>query len=160
MFKYFFLIFCLPLILISQSDLPIGSWTTHLPYNAGIQVTQSDEFVYYSTGFSILQINKNDYSFQKISRTEGLSGNQINCIYFHKATKTLVIAYSDGLIDLLTEHGVIAIPDIQIYNNVPINKTIRSITFEDDIHVFYQCRLWIKFVRSCYSQNGFYFIYQ
>lgn len=136
MIKYFFLIFCIPLILSSQSDLPIGSWTTHLPYNAGIQVTQSDEFVYYSTGFSILQINKNDYSFQKISRTEGLSGNQINCIYFHKATKTLVIAYSDGLIDLLTEHGVIAIPDIQIYNNVPINKTIRSITFEDDIHVF------------------------
>ncbi|MBK7304656.1 MAG: hypothetical protein IPI90_15790 [Saprospiraceae bacterium] len=32
------------------------------------------------------------------------------------------------MIDLVREEGVSAVPDIKIYNNVPINKTIRSIT--------------------------------
>ncbi|MBK7304643.1 MAG: hypothetical protein IPI90_15715 [Saprospiraceae bacterium] len=128
--KPFLLIIFIPFISWTQSELFIGQWTTHLPYNNGLQITQSEDYIYYATAFSLLQIDKSrlwpkkNYPHRRFIRK---SRNQ-NCIYFHQETKTLVIAYSDGLIDLVREDGVSAVPDIKIYNNVPINKTIRSIT--------------------------------
>ena len=146
MLKPFLLIIFIPFISWTQSELFIGQWTTHLPYNNGLQITQSEDYIYYATAFSLLQIDKSDFSPKKITRTEGLSGSQINCIYFHQETKTLVIAYSDGLIDLVREEGVSAVPDIKIYNNVPINKTIRSITLGDAQHVFINADYGISYL--------------
>ena len=146
MLKPFLLILFLPLFVCAQSELFIGQWVTHLPYNNGLQITQSKDYIYYATAFSLLQIDKSDFSSRKITRTEGLSGSQINCIYFHPETKTLIVAYSDGLLDLVKEDGVSAVPDIKIYNNVPINKTIRSITHGDAQHVFINADYGISYL--------------
>ncbi len=126
----------LPVVLFSQAELRIGEWRNQIPYNNGIKITQSEEAIYYATDLAILQIQKSDLSTQKISRIEGLSGSKINAIYFHQKTKTLVVAYSDGLIDLITEDDVVAIPFIKIYNNIPITKNINSITIKDEKSVF------------------------
>jgi ligand-binding sensor domain-containing protein len=146
MLKPFLLILFLPFFVCAQSELFIGQWVTHLPYNNGLQITQSKDYIYYATAFSLLQIDKSDFSSRKITRTEGLSGSQINCIYFHPETKTLIVAYSDGLLDLVKEDGVSAVPDIKIYNNVPINKTIRSITHGDAQHVFINADYGISYL--------------
>lgn len=121
---------------MAQAELRLGEWRNHIPYNNGVKITQSEEAIYYATDLAILKIQKSDLSTQKISTTEDLSGSKINTIYFHQKTKTLVIAYSDGLIDLLTEDGVEAIPFIKIFNNIPITKNINSITYLDDESVF------------------------
>ncbi|MEP7196779.1 MAG: hypothetical protein ABI851_09670 [Saprospiraceae bacterium] len=125
-----------PILIHAQSELKLGEWQNQIPYNNGLKITQSDEAVYFATEIAILRIQKSDLSTQKISRTEGLSGSKINTIYYHNPTKTLVIAYSDGLIDLMTEDGTEAIPFIKIYNNNPIDKNINSITFKNDKSVF------------------------
>lgn len=129
-------LFALPLFLCSQAELRIGEWQNQIPYNNGIKITQSDQFIYYATDLAILQINKLDLSTKKISTIEGLSGSRINAIYFHKSTKILIIAYSDGLIDLVKENGTSSVPFIKIYNNIPISKNINSIDFKDDQSVF------------------------
>ncbi|NOT38755.1 MAG: hypothetical protein HOP11_15380 [Saprospiraceae bacterium] len=126
----------LPVLLFAQAELRIGEWRNQIPYNNGASITQSDEAIYYATDLAILKLIKSDLSTQKISTTEGLSGSKINAIYYHQKTKTLVVAYSDGLIDLVTEEKVEAIPFIKIYNNVPIAKTINSITYRNDESVF------------------------
>ncbi len=130
------LILCaLPVLNFAQSNLAIGNWASHLPFNAGKQVTESPDYVYYSTDHGILKVNKTDYSFQRISRTEGLSGSEINAIYYHEASKQLVIAYLNGVIDLYGEQGVYTLVDIFNFNNVPIDKVINRIRLLDDQNV-------------------------
>ncbi|MFN8280025.1 MAG: hypothetical protein U0V49_07045 [Saprospiraceae bacterium] len=133
--KYFILYF-LPVFCLGQAELRIGEWRNQIPYNNGVHITQSDNAIYYATDLAILRINKSDFSLSRISRTEGLSGSRINAIFFHKPSQTLVIAYSDGLIDLMTSSGTEAIPFIKIFNNVPISKNINSISLRDDNSVF------------------------
>lgn len=119
-----------------QSNLRIGQWTTHLPYNAGNLVTESNEFVYYATNYSILKINKSDLSYERISRTEGLSGTQINALFFHQPSNQLIIAYQNGVLDLMSGGSVQTLVDIQNYSNIPIDKHINRIVALDDDHVF------------------------
>ncbi|HEX5625132.1 MAG TPA: hypothetical protein VFX48_03870 [Saprospiraceae bacterium] len=126
----------LPLVLSGQSDLAIGNWATHLPYNRGLQVTQSDRFVYYATDFSVLQIEKDSRSIQRFSRTEGLSDSRINTLHFHQPASTLVIAYENGVLDLVTENGVHPVVDILNFNNIPIDKFINRVSTTDNDHVF------------------------
>lgn len=120
----------------AQISQAIGDWATHLPYNSGNQVAESAQFVYYATDHGILKIHKSDFSYERISRTEGLSGTQINAIYFHKASNKLVIAYVNGVIDLVSEQGVQTVVDILNFNNIPVDKTINRITLMDDENVF------------------------
>ncbi|MBK9270443.1 MAG: hypothetical protein IPM48_02510 [Saprospiraceae bacterium] len=112
----------------AQVDLAIGQWATHLPFNSGLSLAQSPQSIFYATDYAILQLRKEDLSTQKITRTEGLNGSSISCIYFHPALNVLVIAYTDGLIDLVSDAEVRSIPDIRIFNNIPIIKNILKIT--------------------------------
>lgn len=119
----------------AQSDLAIGEWATHLPYNNGIKVTDSENFVYFATAYSILKINKSDLSYERLSRTEGLSGNLINAIYFHKPSNTLIIAYLNGIIDLFDAAGVRTVVDIFNFNNIPLDKNPNNIRYLDDENI-------------------------
>ena len=72
--KVFILVFSFTFFsALAQSLAKIEEWTSYLPYQAGVQVTQSDEFVYYATDWSLLKISKQDFSSQRISKVEGLS---------------------------------------------------------------------------------------
>ena len=130
-----FILSTLPLFSFAQSKLAIGNWASHLPFNAGKQIAEGPSNVYYSTDHGILKVNKSDYSFQRITRTEGLSGSEINAIFYHAASKQLVIAYLNGIIDLYGENGVYTLVDIFNFNNIPIDKVINSIRQLDDENV-------------------------
>jgi ligand-binding sensor domain-containing protein len=154
-------LFSLPYLLNSQSNLSIGNWTTHLPFNSGKFVTQSEEFIYYSTDFAILKINKQDLSYERLTRTEGLSDSKLNTIYFHKDQETLLVAYENATIDLITGQGVKTIVDIFNFNNIPIDKVINKISGYDENHVFISANYGLslldvrsgKFVFTLFTPN-------
>lgn len=133
---FFYILLILPAAGLAQNTLPIGGWATHLPFNAGLSLTQSPEHIYYATEYAILQIRKSDLSTRKFTRTEGLNGSSIAKIYYHPEAGCLVVAYTDGLIDLVFENEVRSVPDIKIFNNVPIIKNIRSISRYNENEVF------------------------
>ncbi|MBK7810948.1 MAG: hypothetical protein IPI50_06855 [Saprospiraceae bacterium] len=120
----------------AQVDLAIGEWATHLPFNAGLSLAQSPKSIFYATDYAILQVSKEDLQTRKLTRTEGLNGSSISCIYFQKENNALVIAYTDGLIDLVTDDQVRSVPDIRIFNNVPIIKNIHKISPNQGDEVF------------------------
>lgn len=122
--------------LSAQQTLAIGQWDTHLPFNTGSLVCQSDEFVYYATEFSLLKINKSDLSYEKINKHNGLSESLIKTIYYHKESKTLIVAYTTGIIDLINGEGIFTVTDLANFNNIPINKNINSISDAGNEHVF------------------------
>ena len=57
----------------SQRSLAIGEWDAHLPYGEGKWVTQSAEEIIYSTGLSLLYIDKDDLNPRFVDKVKGLS---------------------------------------------------------------------------------------
>ena len=115
-----------------MSSQRIEEWTSHLPYQVGLNVTQSTDKVYYSTEWSILQIDKSDFSTERISKVEGLSDIGIHEISFDSFNSQLFIAYNNGNIDVLTSQGTINLPNILSNNDLTGNKQINNIHVADE----------------------------
>lgn len=132
-------------IVDAQSELKIGQWTTHLPFNQAKQIAIGKNTTYYATDYAILRVDQTDFSKEKLTKTSGLSESKIKTIYYHQASASLVIAYQNSLIDIISPRGKIIISDIINFNNIPISKTINSISYADDNHVYvntdYGCSL-------------------
>jgi hypothetical protein len=130
---YIFLVLCLSCNnLVSQQDLGFGEWESHLPYQRGLVVTQSPEKIYYATDWSVMAINKSDFSLEFISKVEGMSALGVSKLNYDPYTESLVIIYLDSNIDIITETGIINIADIK--NNTGINgdKRINDVFFSNE----------------------------
>src|SRR5689334_20720153 len=91
---------------VSQSDIAIGQWKEHLPFNNAIYVTQSDEKIFYATHYAVLEVDKAEHSVRRMTKVEGLSNVGVSLVKYNEAAKTLVVVYDDSDIDLVTEEGV------------------------------------------------------
>ncbi|HEY3386163.1 MAG TPA: hypothetical protein VGK46_06625, partial [Saprospiraceae bacterium] len=101
------------LLTFSQSDLRLGQWSEHLPYNGGSTVTQSPTRIYYGSEFALIAISKEDTSQAEFfSKVDGLSDVEPSWIKYHHLYKTLIIGYANGNIDLMDSNGVQNINDI------------------------------------------------
>ncbi len=118
------------IFLFAQNDLKIGQWESLLPFRSGRSVTQSQNFVYYGTESALLIVNKEDKTFRRVSKTNGLSSTGVANVKYHPEQKTLMVIYTDGVIDLLREDGSLTtLFFIRDFNNIVGEKKIF------DVHV-------------------------
>ncbi len=113
-----------------ESDLRIGQWKSHLPYQAGRWVTQSETQIYYASPFSIFTIDKVDNSVRFLSKVDGLSDVGVDKINYNQAIETLVIAYNNSNIDLVKPDGIVNLNDILKNTNIVGDRAIYNILFE------------------------------
>ncbi|MEO6883980.1 MAG: two-component regulator propeller domain-containing protein [Bacteroidia bacterium] len=113
---------------VQSQDLAIGQWREHLAYGNAISVTSGQGKVYCATKSGIFSYNTNDNSFERLSKVTGLSDVGATCIKFNTFNNSVVIAYTDGNIDLILNNTVINVPDIK-NKAIAGNKTINSIYF-------------------------------
>ena len=111
----------------AQSNLAIGQWKTYLPYILGQSITQSESKVYYAMPYAILAVDKNDRSYEQISKENALSVIGSSEIQYHKQSQTLIVAYENGIIDLIRENTTTTLTDIFDFDNIPIDKKINHI---------------------------------
>lgn len=131
--KVFILVFSFTFFsALAQSLAKIEEWTSYLPYQAGVQVTQSDEFVYYATDWSLLKISKQDFSSQRISKVEGLSDIGIRVIEFDKFNEQLIIVYDNSNIDVLSSGGIANLSNILTNTDLTGNKQINTVHVADE----------------------------
>ena len=123
-------------MLRSQNVLPIGHWRSHLPYNAGEWVTQSDEKVYYATEWAILTIDKEEDSVDFLSTVEGLSNTGIDRIKYNRFSDILIIVYNNSVIDLVKPNGIVTLNQIKNFTNLSGEKNILDIHVENDSTIY------------------------
>lgn len=142
-FKYiyllFILIFCFKIRSEAQDSLALGHWETHLPYTTGTWVTQSEQKIIYSTGWSILTIDKTDFSIEKIDKVNGLSSTNITRQIFDQKRKQLIVLYEDSGIDFLQDQKTIYVPDIKNNRSISGDKQIYNIFIGDDDIAYLSC---------------------
>lgn len=92
----------------------MGAWRDHLPYGHGKKLAEFDDRIFCSTqDGSLYSYSVKDKSIKKHSKINGLSDADISTIGASESTKTFLIGYQNGNIDLIRNDTVINIPDIK-----------------------------------------------
>jgi len=120
----------------NQFSTAIGEWRSHLPYQNARWVTQSEDKIIFSTEWSLVTLDKEDFSFDFISKVEGLSEVGIDRIEYDNVTNQLVIAYGNSNIDIINEDEVINVPDIKQNLSLQGDKRIYDILINEGIAYF------------------------
>lgn len=105
-------------------------------YNSATGLAVSEKNVYASTGSSVLIYNRDLSELKKLSRIQGLSETGISAIAWSEDYNTLVIAYSNSNLDLVKDHIVYNISDIE-RKYIPGKKVINRIRING--HFAYLC---------------------
>ncbi|MDD2797820.1 MAG: two-component regulator propeller domain-containing protein [Bacteroidales bacterium] len=128
-FKQVILFLFLTISLSSYSQIPVGSWRTHLTYASVTQVAETPEKVYGISDGALFSYTKEDNNVDVYTKIDGLSDNKISLISYSVENKLLFIIYDNANIDLLTDDGkIFNLPDIKS-KNAALNKTINGVTF-------------------------------
>ncbi|HET9570397.1 MAG TPA: two-component regulator propeller domain-containing protein [Bacteroidales bacterium] len=101
----------------------IGSWRTHFSYKTANQVALADDKVYVEASGKIFSYQISNENIQTYTTLDGLNGHTVKFIGWSSDQKTLVVVYSDGNIDFLTEKGLINLPDFK-NKSITGDKTI------------------------------------
>lgn len=135
------LLLLLPIVLGAQEfrdGLALGHWKSHLPYRAGISVTQSPTKVYFASQEAIFSVDKEEHAVELFNKVSGLSETRIRTINFNQDLEVLVIGYENSNIDLLYEDGdIININEIK-RKSITGDKLIYHINF-DNTSAWFSC---------------------
>ncbi len=115
----------------TQSDLAIGDWDAHLPYGEGRWVTQSADEIIYSTGISLLYLDKDDLNSRFVDKVRGLSDVGISRLKYDDFNDQLIIAYTNSNIDIVRGTEVFNLPFIKENSNILGDRQINDIYVAD-----------------------------
>ena len=114
-----------------NSELKIGQWKSHIPYNDGRYLTQSQDKIYAAMKLSLMIIDKEDQSLEFLDKVDGLSGVSLGVIKYNPYNNMLVITYKDSNIDLMTSEGTMNLSDIKRAQNLSGDRSINHICFDN-----------------------------
>ena len=99
-----------------ESQMEQGSmkqWISHKSYVSVNQIAIGKNKVYGVSDGALMAVDKQDETIAYIDKTQGLNGDRITHIVYDQLNSQLVIVYSDGMIDFLTDRGdVSGMPDL------------------------------------------------
>lgn len=117
----------------SNGQIVRDTWLDHLSYNNGKCVALSSSKVYCATDYSIFTYDKDDNSLEHITPIKGLSEIGIGSIAYSGKHKTLVIGYTNGNIDLLSDNGNVFNMSGVKDKNITTNKGANHINIAGDL---------------------------
>jgi non-canonical purine NTP pyrophosphatase (RdgB/HAM1 family) len=118
-----------------------GTWRSYPSYTWTRMVEETPDDVFVLAGFDITAFDrpsgalyaygKDDNSVSLYTRESGLSDAYISRIGYSVDTRTLLLLYTNGNIDLLTDKGLYNIPHL-LNNQTVRDKTVNDISFAGD----------------------------
>jgi hypothetical protein len=113
-------------------DKPIGYWESHLPYNSAVGVSTDGVNLFTICNQSFFTLNGSSGQMEPYSKVEGMSDVDMQYTAYDAATGTIVLAYTDGNIDLFKNNTFYNIPDFEI-KQITGTKAIYHIYTENGI---------------------------
>lgn len=113
------------------SQVKIGQWIDHLPYNITNSVSKLGSVVYVSNGTSLAKYNTQDNSVEKFSKYDGLSDVGIQLLRKNPYNNKLLVVYNNTNIDVINMDGsIINFSDIK-RKSIQGKKYINEVYFND-----------------------------
>lgn len=120
----------------AQEDLAIGQWREYLPFQFGRYIAQSEEKVFFTTDFAVLEVDKQDFSLRRITKVEGLSDVGTAFVKYIDVNDALLVTYTNSSFDLVKPSGVNTFVNIANDGNF-FNREINDLTVVKDSIVFF-----------------------
>jgi len=112
------IIVCLLFTLCSIHAQRVGEWRTYLACYNTTAVAEANNLVFGMADGTLYSYNKDDSRVTFYSRLTGLSENDIKLIGYNPTVKMLLIAYTNGNIDLMGEDGIYNLPFLKNAGNI------------------------------------------
>jgi len=112
-------------VLSVKAGIPVGSWRTHFCYNDVSQVVTTDDAIYAVANGKLFSVTTEGAITIHTTLT-GLNGFDVAFIGWSDSESTLVIVYSDGNIDFLSETGINNLPDFRD-KSMTADKTVYNL---------------------------------
>jgi hypothetical protein len=80
--------------------IPVNAWRTHVPFGRSQSLVQIGDNFFLGAQPGVWSFNKRNGEIQSFTKAEGLNGVSVSALGYSSETNTLVIAYTDGRIDL------------------------------------------------------------
>ena len=111
----------------AQNDIPIGTWRDHLSYSNAVAVTEGNGLIYCASDLAVFSYNTSDKSIERLNLISGLSDIGVETIRFNTSTNKLLIAYSNGNIDIIDQDRKITNLSFIKNSNIIAEKVINHI---------------------------------
>ena len=115
----------------TNAQIAMGKWRTHLAYNDVTQIAQSENKIFAVSEGALFSVDKEDLNIEFYSKLSGLNDANISRIEYDKVNKQLLITYNNGNIDIMTEGGIINVPDLYM-KQMSASKAVNQIRFQGD----------------------------
>ena len=125
--------------LIPKANAQIGTWQTHFNYSTAKDLSIVEKNIYCVTENGFFYYDTVEKQTIKLSKIDGFTDTEIAKIGYNSASKTLVIAYQSGNIDLLTVNikgeplKITNIPLLKESSSIQGNKAVNHIQFKNKI---------------------------
>ena len=96
--------------IVTEAQLQVGTWRDHFSFKQGLLVDDGNDKVYVSSNNGIFWYSKQNETIGKITRVNGLSDVGVTAIKYLSTSKTLLVGYENGNLDLVFEREVVNLP--------------------------------------------------
>jgi hypothetical protein len=93
----------------AQTEIPVGTWRSHLSYYDARRLVARDQAVWAISGNGFWGIDLITREQEILSKVNDLSDTQVSDAVYDPATGSLLIGYQNGNLDLLSENAIINI---------------------------------------------------
>jgi hypothetical protein len=111
---------------ISSAQSPMGGWTLHVPARQSNCVVADGDMIYASFDNGLLAYDKVAKEKSLMTSTNSLSDVSISTLGYEPTSKTVVVGYNNGNVDLINGNSVFNLPAIKLAQIQGI-KTVKKI---------------------------------
>ncbi len=129
--KIVILVFTLIIVIQANAQRAKGSWQDYLSYFNATKIALSADKVFCATNGGLMYYDLEDNSVNRFNDMATLSDFGIKTIAYNKSNDVLIIAYTNGNIDLVYGSSVVNLPDIK-RKQLTGDKSINNIVFIDN----------------------------
>ncbi len=125
--SYLFLLFIMCSFGAGAQNKAIGSWSSLMSYNVGLGVATDGNILYAISKDAFFTVNTLTTEVIGYSKVNGMSDIGMEKVAYDMATKTAILVYANGNIDLFKDNSFTNIPDLKL-------KTVAGAKDVNDIY--------------------------
>ncbi len=121
-------------LFISAQDGAVGDWIDYMPHHNVFSVAEGSNVTFGATSLGLIEFSKNESAISLLSKANGLSDVGITCLGYNELTKSFLVGYQNGKIDIITSDQIFTISDLH-RKSIGGNKSLNSV-FMDSVYAY------------------------
>ncbi len=118
--------------ILSAQDIPVGTWRSHLNYSDSRLLVYYNQKIFVAAANGLFYYDPSDNSINKLTKADGFGDVGISAMAVSPDGKKLIIGYSSGHLDILTNNALQGINDIRLISDLD-DKSINDIIFYNGV---------------------------